>query len=175
MPPPPHIESLLSNAVQFILSQLMALSTTLFATNGGRDVKGGPTRGGSTRGGSTRSTSSYVATLIGQLRILHLSYPSSGAIPLAVNRMLEECVNCLGKLNKSPTDTPASDDSIHNVKFLTLCYAALSCGAKFEGGDKLNCLISTCRTILGLELSIPNEIRKEAKQSCRSIFQYAKW
>jgi len=172
MPPPPRIESLLGNAVQFILSQLMSMSTTLFEPNGGSN-----TSCGSTRSSTTNSASSYVAILIGQVRILHLAYPSSVSLSQAVDSMLEDCVNSLTAIDREAqiNSNSASESSIHVVKFLTLAYAALSCGANFTGGEKLNRLISTCHTILGLELSIPPGIKKEAKQACRSIFQYAKW
>mmetsp|Transcript_37473 Transcript_37473/g.80879 ORF Transcript_37473/g.80879 Transcript_37473/m.80879 type:complete len:986 (+) Transcript_37473:62-3019(+) len=162
MPPPPHIETLLSNAVQFILSQVMSLSTILFETNGGSD-----TTGGSTRSSTSNSTSSYVAILIGQLRVLHLAYPSSALLSEAVDRMLQDCVNNLANIG--------SESSTHVVKYLTLSYAALSCGAAFTGDGKLMRLISTCHTVLGVELSLPPGIKKEAKQACRSIFQYARW
>ncbi|KAL9189288.1 hypothetical protein ACHAXT_011778 [Thalassiosira profunda] len=162
MPPPPHIESLLGNAVQFVLSQSMALSTTLFETS-----DEGGSSSGSTRSSTSGSASQYVAILIGQLRTLHLAYPSSGSLSQAVDSMLDECVTSLAKSEESQAGNV--------VKSLTLTYAALSCGASFTGGETIDRLVSTCRTILGLELVIPPTVKKEAKQACRSIFQYAKW
>lgn len=178
MPPPPRIESLLGNAVQFILSQLTSMSKKLFEP----DVGGIDSSCGSTRSSTTNSASSYVAILIGQIRVLHLAYPSSVALSQAVDIMLEDCVSSLeeariGKAQTANNNDPTSVGSNHVVKSLTLAYSALSCGATFAvGGEKkLDRLISTCHTILGLELLIPPGIKKEAKQACRSIFQYTKW
>jgi len=158
IPPPPNIESLLSNAVQFILSQVMSLSKTLFYTK-----RGEGTVGGSTRSSTSSTSSSYVGILINQLSVLHLAYPSSVLLSDAVNHMLED-VNHRSKTN---------DENV--VKYLTLSYAALSCGATFTGGGKLMKLLNTCQTILGAELIVPPGIKKEARQACRSIFQYAQW
>ena len=164
MPPPPGIENAVFNAVQYILSQLNSMSTKLFETHDGSGASSG-----SIRSSTTSRTSSFVAILIGQLQVLHLSFPSSGALSQAMDKMLEECVNSLH-------NNPADESSAHDVKNLTLTFAALSCGANFAGNDiMVNRLTSTCHTILGLELSIPAGIKKEAKQACRSIFQYAKW
>ncbi|KAL7542351.1 hypothetical protein ACHAXR_011688 [Thalassiosira sp. AJA248-18] len=158
MPPPPHVESLLGNAVQFLLSQLMSMSTTLFETSKGSESSG------STRSSTSGSASSYIAILIGQLRVLYLAYPSSDTLSQAVNSMLGECVSFLAKLD---TNNSSSENAIRIVKYLTLTYAALSCGAAFTGGDTMNQLISTCHTILGLDFSIPSGVKKEAKQACR--------
>ena len=62
MPPPPHIESLLTNAIQFILGQLVSVETTLFQMNN----SGGSS--GSTRSSTSNSASSYIAILIGQVQ-----------------------------------------------------------------------------------------------------------
>jgi len=165
MPPPPHIESILTNAIQFILGQLVSIETTLFQMNN----SGGSS--GSTRSSTSNSASSYIAILIGQVQVLHRSYPSSNTLSQAVDSMLDDCTKSLSSIGKSD-DT----GSTHLVKFLTLSYAALSCGATFNINEgKLNHLISTCQTILELKLSVPTGIKKDAKQACRSIFQYAKW
>jgi hypothetical protein len=80
--------------------------------------------------------------------------------------MLEGCVNSLAAGAKEV------------VKRLTLTYAALACGGTFAGdggGDTVRRLVAACRSVLGAELSLPPGIKKETKQACRSIFQYAKW
>jgi len=165
MPPPPHIESLLTNAIQFILGQLVSVESTLFQMNGGGGSSGG------TRSSTSNNASSYIATLIGQVQVLHRAYPSSNALSQAVDSMLDDCTKSLSSIDKAD-DT----GSTHIVKFLTLSYAALSCGATFNISEgKLNHLITTCQTILELKLSTPARIKKDAKQACRSIFQYAKW
>jgi hypothetical protein len=164
MPPPPQIESLLGNAVKFILSQLMSMSTNLF------QIEESETSGGSTRSSASNSASSYIAVLISQLRVLHLSFPSSASLSQEVNGVLEDCVHQLTDMNNS-----TSERSIHVVKLLTLSYAALSCGATYSGDNKLSRLISTCRTILNVKLSIPLAMKNDAKQTARSIFQYSKW
>jgi hypothetical protein len=167
MPPPPNIESLLGNAAQFVMSQLMSMSTTLFEIDSASDKSGG-----STRSSTSNSSSSYIAILIGQLRVLHLAYPSSVSLSQTVDRMFEDCVDSLTAIKKTEIDNSASQNC---VKLLTLCYAALSCGASFTGDEKLSQLVSTCRMILNVQLSIPPGIKNDAKQACRSIFQYAKW
>jgi hypothetical protein len=167
LPPPPNIDSLLGNAAQFIMSQLMSMSMTLFATDAVN-----ATCGGSTRSSTSNSSSAYIAILVGQLRVLHLAYPSSISLSQAVDNMLEDCVSSLAAVEKTRIDPSASQNC---VKILTLCYAALSCGASFAGDEKLGRLTSACRMILNVELSIPPGIKNDAKQACRSIFQYAKW
>ena len=123
LPPPPNVELLLGNAVQFILSQLMAMSTSLFATSS--NVKAG--RSGGTRSSTSNSASSYIAILIGQLCVLHFAYPSSVTLSVAVDAMLKDCVNSL----KAGSGDQNSNEASHDVKHLTLAYAALSCGASF--------------------------------------------
>jgi len=165
MPPPPHIESLLTTAIQFILGQLVSVETTLFQMNNSGGSSGG------TRSSMSNSASSYIAILINQVQVLHRSYPSSNTLSQAVDSMLDDCTKSLSNIGKAD-DT----GSTHIVKFLTLSYAALSCGATFNINEgKLNHLISTCQTILELKPSTPTGIKKDAKQACRSIFQYAKW
>ncbi len=163
LPPPPQIEALLGNAVQFILSQLMSMSTNLFQTDGNK------TLGGSTRSSASNNASLSITVLIGQLRVLHLSFPSSVSLSRAVNAMLADCVHQLTDIEYDST----SEGSIQVVKLLTLSYAALSCGATFTGDNNLSRFISTCHTILNVELCIPPGIN--AKQTARSIFQYSKW
>jgi hypothetical protein len=167
LPPPPNIDSLLCNAAQFIMSQLVSMSMTLFETDAVN-----ATSGGSTRSSTSNSSSTYIAILVGQLRVLHLAYPSSISLSQAVNNMFEDCVNSLSATKEARIDPSASQNC---VKSLTLCYAALSCGASFGGDEMLDRLVSTCRMILDVELSIPTRIKNDAKQACRSIFQYAKW
>jgi hypothetical protein len=169
MPPPPQIESLLGNAVKFIMSQLTSMSTNLF------QIHASETSGGSTRSSSSNSANQYVAVLIGQLRVLHLSFPSSVSLSQAVNDMLSDCVHQLTDIESAQTNNSTSEISTHVVKLLTLSYAALSCGASFTGDSKLSRLISTCQTILNVELSTPPGIKNDAKQAARSIFQYSKW
>ncbi|KAL3806015.1 hypothetical protein ACHAXA_007449 [Cyclostephanos tholiformis] len=165
LPPPPNIDLLLGNAAQFIMSQLISMSIKLFET----EVNA---TGGSTRSGTSNSSSAHIAILVGQLRVLHLAYPSSISLSQAVDNMLEDCVSSLAAIEKTQINHSASQNC---VKFLTLCYAALSCGASFAGDEKLSRLVSTCHMILNVELSIPPGVKNDAKQACRSIFQYAKW
>ena len=164
MPPPQHIETLLSNAIQFVVSQLVSVETTLFKMNEGC---------GSTRSSTSSGASSYIAVLIGQLRVLYLAYPSSASLSQSVNILFEDTVKSL----VSGKDLNEDNAGIHIVKFLTLTYAALSCGATFAGGEatKLNQIISTCHSVLKVELTVPAGINKLAKQANRSIFQYSKW
>ncbi|KAL7550137.1 hypothetical protein ACHAWF_013382 [Thalassiosira exigua] len=174
MPPPPKIEALLGNAVRFVLSQLTTMTTTLFATD---DEAGGPS-GGSTRSSASSGASSYAAMRIGQMRTLIAAYPSSAVLAEAANRMLEECVDALLLAIRDGLESQTGQERTGNpsdvVKRLVLAYAALSCGAVFEG-DSASRIVSTCRAVIGLEPSVPAGIRKGARQACRSIFHYAKW
>lgn len=169
MPPPPQIEAVLSNAVQFIMSQLISMSTNLFK------IDSSEKSGGSTRSSSSNSASSYIAILIGQLRVLRRSFPSSVSLSQAVNIMFEDCIHQLTDIENADTSISTSKRSVNVVKFLTLSYAVLSCGATFSGENKLRRLISTCKIILNIELYIPPGIKNDAKQTMRSIHQYSKW
>ena len=169
VPPPLNIESLLGNAVQFIMGRLESLSTALFKTTA---TDGTSSSVGATRSSTSNSASAYLAILIGQLRVLYLAYPSSIVMSQAVDVLLQNSVRSLIAMEHTKTEI---DDSTSPVKSLILCYAALSCGASFVGEEKLCQLILTCRTILNVELSLPPGMKNDAKQAYRSMFQYAKW
>ena len=159
LPPPPNVEFLLNHAVQLLLSQVMMIKKTL----GGRGEKSG-----ATRSQASGQASSYIYTLINQIRVLHLSFPSSASISQAVNAMLKQCADSLKQTAEGPIET---------VVTLTLCYASLSCDAKFEDVTELEQLISTCEAIMSAELLHVKgpSMRKDAIQALRSIFHYAKW
>eukprot|EP00984_Skeletonema_dohrnii_P037088 scaffold38760_cov228-Skeletonema_dohrnii-CCMP3373.AAC.3 len=163
LPPPPNVEFLLNHAVQLLMSQVTEIKTSL----GGRAEKSG-----ATRSQASGQASSYIYTLINQIRVLHLSFPSSSSISLAVNAMLERCADSLKQSNSDESDGP-----IETVVTLTLCYASLSCDAKFEDAKELEQLLSICEAIMTCELSQAKgkSMRRDAVQALRSIFHYAKW
>mmetsp|Transcript_31827 Transcript_31827/g.64339 ORF Transcript_31827/g.64339 Transcript_31827/m.64339 type:complete len:1966 (-) Transcript_31827:24-5921(-) len=163
LPPPPNVEFLLNHAVQLLMSQVMEIKTSL----GGRAEKSG-----ATRSQASGQASSYIYTLINQIRVLHLSFPSSSSISLAVNAILSQCADSLKQPNSDETDGP-----IETVVTLTLCYASLSCDAKFEDAKELEKLLSICEAIMTCELSQAKgkSMRRDAVQALRSIFHYAKW
>ncbi len=163
LPPPPNVDFLLNHAVQLLMSQVMTIKTSL----GGKGENSG-----ATRSQASGQASSYVYTLINQIRVLHLSFPSSVSISQAVNAMLQKCADSLKQFNSIEADGPF--DTVVN---LTLCYASLSCDAKFEDAKELKQLLSTCEAIMSVELSQVKgaSMRKDAIQALRSIFHYAKW
>jgi hypothetical protein len=163
LPPPPNVEFLLNHAVQLLMSQVLTIKTSL----GGRGENSG-----ATRSQASGQASSYIYTLINQIRVLHLSFPSSASISQVVNAMLQKCADSLKQSN-----SVEADDPIDTVVTLTLCYASLSCDAKFEDVNKLEQLLSTCEAIMSAELLQVKSVsmRKEAIQALRSIFHYAKW
>lgn len=163
MPPPPNIEMVLCNAVNFVLEQVMAVSTKLIGTVS----EEGNRASGANRSSTSNNVSSIVATLIGQLLVIHQSFPSSNSLSSAVNEMLQKTITSL-------VDT-SSDDTADDVKNLTLLYAALSCGAEFSGDTEES--IRTIQRIINMEFALPQgtKMKKEAKQAFRSVFQYAKW
>ena len=163
LPPPPNVEFLLNNAVQLLMSQVTEMKTSL----GGKAEKSG-----ATRSQASGQASSYIYTLINQIRVLHLSFPSSSSISLAVNSMLKRCADSLQQSNAAEADGP-----IDMVVTLTQCYASLSCNAEFENGQELEQLLSTCEGIMSAELKRAKgkSMRRDAVQALRSIFHYAKW
>ena len=166
MPPPPNVEFLLSNAVQLLMTQVKAMKSSL----GG----GGEKSGAMTRYTAAGHASSYIYTLINQIRVLHRSFPSSESISLSVNTMLQKSSDSLKKAQTNLIDTGGPVDI---VVTLTTCYASLSCDAKFENGEELERLLSTCKAILSFELLQvkSTSMRKESIQALRSVFHYAKW
>ena len=181
MPPPPNIESLLNNAVQFLLAQVMSMSTILGGDDSGDNKASGG--GGASRSTASSSVSSYIAMLVGQIKILHESFPSSNALSLAVDSMLQKSIDALATIVESQASNATNVDPVDVVKFLTLSYAALSCGAlltdssKESGNEKLKKLLSTIQIVLNAKFSMPSgvKVKREVVQACRSVFQYAKW
>ena len=161
MPPPPQIESVLDNAAQFVMMQLTALAAPLGATH--EEGKGS----GSTRSGTSTVATNQLSILISQLRVLHLAYPSSDTLSQAVNKMLKHCVASLS--------TAGATDNLDTMEWLVLLFGSLSCGATFGGSSKLQTMVTACNNLLITKLSFPKGIKKDSKQACRSIFQYAKW
>ena len=164
MPPPPNVELLLNNAVQMLMSQLFMMKTSL---------GGAGERSGASRSTATSQASSYIYTLINQVRVLHLSFPSSATISQAVNAMLQKCTDSLTAQNSAAE----TGDPIETVVYLTLCYASLSCDAKFEDENELDHLLLTSEAIMSAELLQvkTSTMRKDAIQALRSIFHYVKW
>ncbi|KAL3796147.1 hypothetical protein HJC23_000650 [Cyclotella cryptica] len=161
LPPPPNIEKILHNAVQFVTSQLTNVSRTLV----GVANKGASSSSGANRSSEASAISYHVAMLVGQLAVLHQSFPSSVSIALAVNKALENAVESI------------TSGTTNIVESQILLYAALSCGAEFIGNNRLAQITKTCETILDTDFSsaIGINVRKDTKQALRSISQYAKW
>ena len=161
LPPPPNIENILHNSVLFVTSQLTHVSKTLVDVTG----KGGSSSSGANRSSEASAISNHVAVLVGQMALLHQSFPSSVSITLAVNKSLVNAVESI------------TNGSANIVESQILLYAALSCGAEFIGDDCLAQITKTCETILDIDFSsvIGVNVRKDTKQALRSISQYAKW
>lgn len=161
LPPPPNIEKILHNSVLFVTSQLTHVSKTLV----GVTSKGGSSFSGANRSSEASAVSNHVVVLVGQMAILHQSFPSSVSISLAVNTSLANAVDSITK------------GTANIVESQILLYAALSCGAEFIGNNRLAQITKTCETILDIDSSseIGVDVRKDTKQALRSISQYAKW
>lgn len=160
LPPPPNVDSLLHNAIGFVMSQLTQVSTELVS------AKAGSTASGANRSSEANSVSMLVASLIDQPSVLHQSFPSSVSIPLVVSDTLEKASGLI------------STEISNVIESQILLFAALSCGAEFEASGALVQSMKTCQTILDIDFSsVINglNVRKDTKQALRSIFQYAKW
>lgn len=160
LPPPPNVESLLSNAIGFIFAQLSLVSTLLNCS------KTGSMTSGANRSSEASSVSMRVAVLIDQLGVLHRSYPSSLSISLVVNSTLGKALELM------------SSEMTSAIESQLLLYAALSCDAQFTSVDSLVQMTKICEHILGIDFSsVTNgqNVRKDTKQALRSVFQYAKW
>ena len=162
MPPPPPVESVLGSAADLILARLSGVSDSLLATT--TKAAGAGRTSGATRSALSSNVSALVAVLVSQLRVLNRSYPSSDALSSAVDAMLGKCADALS----------GSEAGGGNLKSLVLLFGALTCGGTFSGKDKLRTMVAVCNKILSTELSFPSGIKKDAKQACRSIFQYGK-
>ena len=155
LPPPPTVEGILHNAAIFIVAQLTLVSSALTSAN--QSLEGSS---GANRSSGANSASSLLASIVGQLSVLHLAFPSSVSMPLVMNDTMQKAVN------SAATRTNVIESQI-------LLYAALSCGA--ESPEQI---IQICHTIVGLDFSsVVDQLnaRKDAKQAIRSIFQYTKW
>lgn len=159
LPPPPNVESILHNAVTFIMSQLTLVVASMVC------VKGESTASGANRSSEANALSTLVASLIDQIAVLHQSYPSSVAIPLVGNTTLNKAVESM------------ANGTSNMIESQILLYAALSCGAEFVNHESLQ-MINTCQTMLDgdfTNLISGSKARKDTKQALRSVFQYAKW
>lgn len=155
MPPPPNIELLLSNAVDFNLSHIEALTS----------LEGVPStsKSGGARSGITARVSSTVARLVDQMKVLCNSYPSSLAVSNAADKMLDISMKKLSGKDMSVIEV---------VQNTALAFGALSCGADATGN---NSSVEMCRLILNLSFPRKNDGSVSNVQTARSIFQYAKW
>ena len=154
MPPPPNIEALLSNAVDFLLQHIDALTSGKIVAAGARSA-------------DTNRVSSTFARLISQTQMLHDAYPSSLAVTIAANKMLKVSIDRLtqGQLN-----------AIVVVRNTALAYGALSCAADpavVAGDEGLAGILELCRLILNL--NFVGDVDGSNEQTSRSVFQYAKW
>jgi hypothetical protein len=150
MPPPPNIESLLANAVGFILRHVEALTS----------FDSGAKKAGNTRSSNTGRVSSTFALLISQMQVLCYGYPSSVAVSTSANKMF---TLSMGRLLKEQLNV------IETVRYTALAFGALSCGADPETS------IASCRLILHLEFTGEVDKSVSNEQTARSVFQYAKW
>jgi len=163
MPPPPTVESLLSNGTSFILNHVRSL------TSARKQQESTPKTGvsGSARSGNAARTSAMIATLVNQLKVLNEGFPSSMVITSAADEILKSSLNSL-VVNKP--------DDIDAVTFSSLAFAALSSGAdpllQIEGlssGDIVSRLLKLSFSGNSASLS------KAERQAFRSVFHYARW
>ena len=156
MPPPPNIEAILENSVNFILHHI----SFLVAEGSSKDDVAG-----ATRSGNAKRVSVTFANLISQVKMLHEAYPSSMAVSKTVDEMLEKSIQKLQTIS-------LSSPGINNVRDLALMYATLSSGASLPGSAEV---VEICRACLLLEFQkIPGQ-KKSEEQMARSVFHFAKW
>jgi len=167
MPPPQSIEAMLSNAVQFLMLQLMSMPIILEGDTSDTND------GGASRSSSTGNASTYIATLISQIKIMHEAFPTSRSLSCAVDDMLQKSSESLAAGCCKPIDS---------VIYLTLSFAALSCGASpklsFDNSkEKLNHIVRAIQVVVDTTFSFPEDMvaKKAVVQAYRSVFQYAKW
>jgi len=149
MPPPPNIEALLGNGVNFILHHINFL---LSSSNGDEvqaiDVK------------VILSTLSYS---IGQLKTIHEGFPPSISVSGAVDQTLVASLKRLSSVS--------SAESVESVQCMVVVYAALSSGSEIEPQN----LLSNVRTLLDLRFSDSRESFSSDSRLARSLFEYSKW
>ena len=155
MPPPPNIEELLSNAVDFDLLHMKALTS----------FEGVPfaSKTGSLRSGNTARVSLTFAHLISQMQVFCSGFPSSLAVSSAADKMLKLSMEQLAMKDQT---------AIGVVQNTALAFGALTCGADPNGALYS---VESCRFILKLEYlgNINSTVSNE--KTARSVFQYAKW
>jgi hypothetical protein len=163
MPPPPNIEAMLSNVVTFMLSHV----ETLVASEIGMVSIGSEDK--DIRSKRSMRISHTFARLIGQLRTLQSSFPSSMAVSSAVNEVLQSSVRAFS----SEFEDLSGDQK---VKHAALIYAAVSSGAdpRGENDDDLDSYISLCQLLGRLEVR-EGEVDQTWEPTARAVLQYAKW
>jgi hypothetical protein len=163
MPPPPNIEGMLSNVVTFMLSHV----ETLVAADIGMVSIGSEDK--DVRSKRSMRISHTFARLIGQLRTLQSSFPSSMAVSSAVNEVLQSSVQAFS----SKFEDLSGDQK---VKHAALIYAAVSSGAdpRAENIDDLDSYICLCQLLGRLEVR-EGEVGQTWEPTARAVLQYAKW
>jgi hypothetical protein len=160
MPPPPNIEQMLQNSIDFIQWHIRML----LATESHRQEE--PEDGHK----SKRFTGSY-AFLISQLKILHLSYPSSQAVSSVMNELLQKSIEDLRELLAGKNASSGEGD-VKKLLLVALIYGACSCGAEPEKKS----YVSLIRLLMNTGLSTAGKGQPRVwVKSSRSIIQYARW
>ena len=160
MPPPPNIEQMLQNSIDFIQWHIRMLLAT--ESHSHEEPEGGKK--------SKRFTGSY-ALLISQLKILHQSFPSSQAVSTVMNELLQKSINDLKELLGRPTATTGEGD-VKKLLLVSLIYSACTCGAEPDQKE----YISVVRLLMNTGLSTAGEGQPSVwVKSSRSIIQYARW
>ena len=159
MPPPPTIESLLHDGIQFIKWQIRLLLSTETHTS-------------ITYNNDKRFTGTY-AFLISQLKILYHAYPSSNAVSNVMDELLKNSFEELDLLMTDDTNSSSEEGDTKKVLLVGLIYGACSCGA-VPGKESL--YIPFCRLLMRTGLVTSGEGQpKVYVKSSRSIIQYSRW
>jgi tRNA G18 (ribose-2'-O)-methylase SpoU len=160
MPPPPNIEQMLQNAIDFVQWHVrMLLSTECHKQDNPEESQKGK-----------RFTGSY-ALLISQLKILHQSYPSSQAVSTVMNELLQKSTRDLKEL-LAGKDASTSEGDVKKLLLVSLIYGACSCGAEPEKKS----YTSLIRLLMSTGLSTAGDGQPGVwVKSSRSIIQYARW
>jgi len=160
MPPPPNIEQMLQNSIDFIQWHIRVLLAT----------ENHPHEESEDGHKSKRFTGSY-AFLISQLKVLHQSYPSSEAVSSVMNELLQKSIGDLRELLAGNNGSSGEGDA-KKLLLVALIYGACSCGAE----PKKKSFVSLIQLLMNTGLSTAGEGQPRVwVKSSRSIIQYARW
>jgi hypothetical protein len=153
MPPPPNIEQMLSSGSDFILHHIRELLAidTLYQS------------GENTQPVNPKQVLITYARLIGQIRIMHQSYPSSNILSTAVEDLFKSSFDALSK---------GAENDVQCTMLIALIYASVSSG--IDPGPEMH--IPLCRLLLTVKLKEDENTHSlPYKHAVLATVEYSKW